>query len=66
MMNEETGEFCFCISDDVEVFDTFGAHRKFFRIGDDFIFDGDESGGVEEFDRNEDVSMFHGKIYGIF
>ena len=64
MMNEETGEF-FYISDDVEVFGVFGAHRKFLRIGDDFIFVVDGSGGVDEFDSNEDFSMFYGKIYGI-
>ena len=45
MMNEETREFCLFISDDVEVFGVFGAHRKFLRIRDDFIFDGDGSGG---------------------
>ena len=65
MMNEETGEFCLFISDDVEVFGVFGANRKFFRVGDDFIFDGDGSSGIEGFDRNEDFYMFHGKIYGI-
>ena len=65
MMNEETRNFCLFICDDVEVFGVFGTHRKFLRIGDDFIFFGDGSGGVEKFDRNKDFSMFHLKIYGI-
>ena len=59
MMNEETRECCLFISDDVEVFGVFGAHLKFLRISDDFIFDGDGSGGIEEFDHNEDFSKFH-------
>ena len=63
MMNEETGEFCLFISDDVEVFGVFGAHRKFLRIDDDFIFDGDGNSGVEEFDRNEIFFMFF-SIFG--
>ena len=58
-MDEETRKFCLFISDDVEIFGVFGAHRKFLKSDDDFINDGDGSGGVEEFDRNEDFSMFH-------
>ena len=59
MVDEETRKFCLFISDDVELFGVFGAHRKFLRSGDDFIIDGDGSGEVDEFDRNEGFSMFY-------
>ena len=49
----------------VKVFGVFGAHQKILRICDNFIYDGDGSGGVEEFDRNQDFSMFYLKIYKI-
>ena len=63
---EETRNFVLFIVDDVEVFGVFSSHRKFLRVCDDFVFDGDRGGRVEEFDGDGKNSMFHWKIYGIF
>ena len=65
MVDEETRKFCLLIRDDIKVFGILCSHRKFFGVGDDFVFDGDWCGGVEEFKRNEDFSVFYRQIYWI-
>ena len=65
MVYEETRKFWFLIRDDIKVFGIFCSHRKFFRVSDDFVFDGDWRGGVDEFNRDEDLSVFYRQIYWI-
>ena len=66
MVDEETGEFGFFIGDYVEEFYVFSSNWKFWWVCDDFVFDGDRDGWIEEFDGDEYFSFFHWKIDVIF
>ena len=46
MINKETREFVFLVGNDVEQFGVFGSHWEFHRVGNDFVFDGDEGGWI--------------------
>ena len=65
MVEEETRKFCLLIRDDIKVLGIICPHRKFLGVGDDFVFDGDWRGEVEDFNHNEDVSVFHRQFYWI-
>ena len=65
MVDEETGEFGLFIGDYVEGFCVFSSHWELFWVCDYFVFDSDRGGWIEEFDSDENNSMFHWKIDGI-
>ena len=50
MMYEKAGKFSIFVGDNVECFSICSPRREFYRIGDNFIFNGDEGGRVEQFD----------------
>ena len=53
------------IGDDIEGFDVFGCHWEFLWVCDDFVFDVNRGEWIEEFDDDEDLSMFYWEIDGI-
>ena len=50
---------CFFICDDDEGFGIYGSHWEFLWVCDNFIFDSDRGGWIEEFDGDENLSIFY-------